>query len=104
MGNRVKVTLVSYSLDMSKGELGLLFDGSVEKSSFEPDKLTLSSAKCGTGIESFEFTKDTTCSSQDGFAMTLNIGSKDLNSIKKLPQLGNERQVYVFVFHRRRFR
>ena len=87
MGNRVKVTLVSYSLDMSKGELGLLFDGSVKKSSFKPDKLTLSSAKSGTGIESFEFTKDTTCSSQDGFAMTLNIGSKDLNNIKKLRNL-----------------
>jgi hypothetical protein len=80
--------VVSFDLDMALGTLALRLSVSVQASTLDVTKLLLQSERELKNGPSFTFnSQQTTTNSPDGTAILLNIGSGDLNALKRIARL-----------------
>jgi hypothetical protein len=81
-------SVVGFELNMDSGELIVTFNDTIIGSSFDVSAITLQSAVFRQPMEWHTLSQDSSTSSiQDGFTVTVSLGTDDLNRIKQIRSL-----------------
>jgi len=78
------VNFVSFTLDMNMGEMNLIFDDTVNISTFQASAISLQSAQSRVGSDLVALTLSSSGSLISGFQIAVDIHSLDLNRIKQV--------------------
>lgn len=80
--------VVAFELDMDSGELTVTFNDAIVGGTFDVSAITLQSAVFRQPMEWHTLSRDSSSSStQDGFAVTVFLGTDDLNRVKQIRRL-----------------
>ena len=81
-------SVVGFELNMDSGELVVTFDDAIIGSSFDVSAITLQSALFRQPMEWHTLSRDSSTSSvEDGFTVTVLLGTDDLNRVKQIRSL-----------------
>ncbi len=91
-GDSSPANVVSFSLDMDEGEAVIAFDDVILGGTFDVGSLTFQSARYRVPLEWHTLSESSSSSSSsNGFEVTVNIGSSDLNRLKQIRNLTTSR-------------
>ena len=89
VGDVRKASLISFDLDVNYGQLHLTFDDIIDSSSFVPSAVTLQNA-VRLNENFVTLTSNTVTMSENGYFISINISSEDLNRVKFNTRLATE--------------